>query len=45
VPARAVHFEPAPAGTWNIHLQAADDLLLVIHDRDLWQALAVGANY
>lgn len=30
------HFEPAPPGTWNIHLQAADDLLLVIHARDLW---------
>ncbi|MEV4604644.1 hypothetical protein AB0K15_45725 [Amycolatopsis sp. NPDC049253] len=33
---RVRHFEPAPPNTWNIHLQAADDLLLVIHAKDLW---------
>lgn len=38
-------FVPAPANTWNIHLQAADDLLLVIHARDLWKSLDVEANY
>jgi hypothetical protein len=31
-----VSFIPAPPNTWNIHLQAADDLLLVIHAKDLW---------
>jgi hypothetical protein len=29
-------FYPAPPHTWNIHLQAADDLLLVVHAKDLW---------
>ncbi len=29
-------FHPAPPNTWNIHLQAADDLLLVVHAKDLW---------
>jgi len=29
-------FYPAPPDTWNIHLQAADDLLLVVHAKDLW---------
>lgn len=33
---RPVHFEPAPPNTWNIHLQTADDLLLVVHAKDLW---------
>ncbi len=42
---QTVHFEAAPANTWNIHLQAADDLLLVIHARDLWKTLAVETNY
>ena len=28
----------APANTWNIHLQAADDLLLVIHAKDMFAA-------
>ncbi|GAA4832250.1 LVIVD repeat-containing protein [Luteimicrobium xylanilyticum] len=38
-------FVPAPERTWNIHLQAADDLLLVIHARDLWKTLDVEQNY
>jgi hypothetical protein len=42
---RPVHFEPAPPNTWNIHLQAADDLLLVIHARDLWKTLSHEASY
>ncbi len=42
---QTVHFEAAPENTWNIHLQAADDLLLVIHARDLWKTLAVETNY
>lgn len=28
----------APPNTWNIHLQAHDDLLLVIHARDMFAA-------
>jgi len=34
----------APPGTWNVHLQAHDDLLLVINARDLFAdaRLAVG---
>ena len=33
---RPAGFHPAPPNTWNIHLQAADDLLLVVHAKDLW---------
>lgn len=33
---RAVRYVPAPPGTWNVHLQAHDDLLLVINARDLF---------
>lgn len=33
---RPVHFEAAPPNTWNIHLQTADDLPLVVHAKDLW---------
>lgn len=46
-PARpaAVGFFPAPANTWNIHLQAADDLLLVINAKDLWKQFDVESNY
>jgi hypothetical protein len=36
---RATHFEAAPTNTWNIHLQTADDLLLVGHARDLCGAV------
>lgn len=42
---RTVHHTPAPGGTWNIHLQAADDLLLVIHAKDLWKAFPDEASY
>jgi len=31
-------YMPAPANTWNIHLQAHDDLLLVIHAKDMFAA-------
>jgi hypothetical protein len=41
----AVGFFPAPANTWNIHLQAADDLLLVINAKDLWKQFDVESNY
>jgi hypothetical protein len=40
-----VGYYPAPTNTWNIHLQAADDLLLVIHAKDLWQEFDVESNY
>jgi hypothetical protein len=42
---QAVGYHPAPANTWNIHLQAADDLLLVIHAKDLWKEFDVESNY
>ena len=35
---RAVNYLAAPANTWNIHLQAHDDLLLVIHAKDMFAA-------
>jgi len=41
----AAGFYPAPPNTWNIHLQAADDLLLVIHAKDLWKDFDVESNY
>ena len=31
-----VNYVAAPPGTWNVHLQAHDDLLLVINARDLF---------
>lgn len=33
---RPAGFVAAPPGTWNVHLQAHDDLLLVINARDLF---------
>ncbi len=42
---RSGEFVAAPVNTWNIHLQAADDLLLVIHAKDLWKEFDVEANY
>lgn len=33
---RPIGYIPAPPGTWNIHLQAHDDLLLVINARDMF---------
>src|SRR5918912_1915105 len=35
---RAVNYVAAPPGTWNIHLQAHEDLLLVIHAKDMFAA-------
>ena len=35
---RAVNFVAAPPGTWNIHLQTHDDLLLVINAKDMFAA-------
>jgi hypothetical protein len=37
---RCVHYEAAPPGTWNIHLQTHDDLLLVINAKDMFADLA-----
>jgi hypothetical protein len=34
----AVDYIAAPPNTWNIHLQAHDDLLLVIHAKDMFAA-------
>ena len=33
---RPVEYVAAPPGTWNIHLQTHDDLLLVIHAKDMF---------
>ena len=35
---RAVNYVAAPPNTWNIHLQMHDDLLLVIHAKDMFAA-------
>lgn len=35
---KAVAYVPAPPGTWNIHLQTHDDLLLVINAKDMFAA-------
>ncbi|HEX5213432.1 MAG TPA: hypothetical protein VFW22_17030, partial [Pseudolabrys sp.] len=35
---RASKFISAPSNTWNIHLQVAGDLLLVIHAKDMFAA-------
>jgi hypothetical protein len=35
---RTVNYLPAPPGTWNIHLQTHDDLLLVINAKDMFAA-------
>jgi hypothetical protein len=35
---KAVGYVAAPPGTWNIHLQAHGDLLLVIHAKDMFAA-------
>jgi hypothetical protein len=37
---RPVNYLPAPPNTWNIHLQTHDDLLLVIHAKDMFAELA-----
>jgi hypothetical protein len=35
---RAVNYVAAPANTWNIHLQVHEDLLVVIHAKDMFAA-------
>jgi len=42
-----VAYHPAPPNTWNIHLQQANDLLLVIHAKDMFAQpeLADEKNY
>ncbi len=35
---RALTYVPAPPNTWTIHLQTHDDLLLVIHAKDMFGA-------
>jgi hypothetical protein len=42
-----VAYHPAPHNTWNIHLQTANDLLLVIHAKDMFAQpeLADEKNY
>jgi hypothetical protein len=35
---RAVNYLAAPPATWNIHLQAHDDLLLVVNAKDMFAA-------
>jgi hypothetical protein len=35
---RAVNYIAAPPNTWNIHLQTHDDLLLVVHAKDMFAA-------
>ena len=33
---KTVRYIPAPPNTWTLHLQAHDDLLLVIHNKDMF---------
>ena len=33
---KATGYFPAPENTWNLHLQAHDDLLLVVHAKDMF---------
>ncbi len=44
---KTVKYVPAPPNTWNLHLQAHEDLLLVVHAKNMWaQAeLADERNY
>src|SRR5262245_53952325 len=35
---KPANYLAAPQGTWNIHLQTHDDLLLVIHAKDMFAA-------
>ena len=36
---KPVKYVPAPANTWNIHLQTHEDLLLVINAKDMFAAV------
>jgi hypothetical protein len=42
-----VSYHPCPSNTWNLHLQAHEDLLLVIHAKNMWAQpdLADERNY
>jgi hypothetical protein len=44
---KTVNYVPAPPNTWTLHLQACDDLLLVIHNKDMFAQpeLADEKNY
>ncbi|MGH7118262.1 MAG: LVIVD repeat-containing protein, partial [Acetobacteraceae bacterium] len=44
---RFVEYFPCPENTWNLHLQAHDDLLLVVHAKNMWAQpeLADERNY
>jgi hypothetical protein len=33
---KVAKYVPAPPNTWTLHLQAFDDLLLVIHNKDMF---------
>jgi hypothetical protein len=42
---KPVHFIPAPPNTWNLHLQTADDLLLVVNAANLFAAVTDEKSY
>lgn len=44
---KPVEYFPCPANTWNLHLQTYDDLLLVVHAKNMWAQpeLADERNY
>jgi hypothetical protein len=42
---KPVQFIPAPANTWNLHLQTADDLLLVVNAANLFAAVTDEKSY
>ena len=44
---KTVKYVAAPPNTWTLHLQAHDDLLLVIHNKDMFAQpeLADEKNY
>jgi hypothetical protein len=44
---KPVGYHPCPANTWNLHLQTFDDLLLVVHAKNMWAQpeLADERNY
>ncbi len=42
---KPVHFIPAPPNTWSLHLQAADDLLLVVNAANLFATVTDEKSY
>ena len=44
---KAVGYHPCPPNTWNLHLQTYEDLLLVVHAKNMWAQpeLADERNY